>query len=243
VEKGPGVGKAADGDRCGAANPEPKAAQTHSTGTAGPHVTRYPTWLLLRVWGFGGGRRMGAHRGAQICRTTRVFPCIALLPWGGRDGDPCTPLLPPPRDRSPEGREVGSSLRQSPSEQIRSQVTQPAVPREGTPCWPAWVKPASLRPLLFQQARTPQALAAVSRTPGQSKSSALWAAPLLPPPSPGLPQPCLSHSSSALGTYFAARREAVQRLLAAPPSLAFICPSSLQQRLLLKKTIIKKKNN
>ena len=186
---------------------------------------------------------MGAHRGAQICRTTRVFPCIALLPWGGRDGDPCTPLLPPPRDRSPEGREVGSSLRQSPSEQIRSQVTQPAVPREGTPCWPAWVKPASLRPLLFQQARTPQALAAVSRTPGQSKSSALWAAPLLPPPSPGLPQPCLSHSSSALGTYFAARREAVQRLLAAPPSLAFICPSSLQQRLLLKKTIIKKKKS
>jgi len=61
--------------------------------------------------------------------------------------------------------------------------------------------------------------------------------PFPPPPcTPGCPSALLPSplcSISALGTYFTARREAVHRLLAALRSLAFICPSSLQQFLLL----------
>lgn len=85
MEKGPGVGKAADGDCCGAANPAPKAAQTHSTGTAGPHVTRYPTWLLLRVWGFGGGEEDGStQRGSDLQDYPRLsLHCAAAV---GREG-------------------------------------------------------------------------------------------------------------------------------------------------------------
>ncbi|XP_042735189.1 uncharacterized protein LOC122184349 [Lagopus leucura] len=51
VEKGPSVGKAADGDRCGAANPASKAAQTYSTGTAGPHITSLRVSPVLEASG------------------------------------------------------------------------------------------------------------------------------------------------------------------------------------------------
>lgn len=88
MEKGPGVGKAADGDRCGAANPEPKAAQTHSTGTAGPHVTRYPTWLLLRVWGFGGGGGWEHTEGLRSAGLPASFLALRCCRGEGGTGTP-----------------------------------------------------------------------------------------------------------------------------------------------------------
>lgn len=109
MEEGPSVGKAADGDRCGAANPVSKATRTYSTGTAGPHITRYPTWLLLWVWGSGWGEEGSTQRGSDMQDPPRPsLNCTAAM---GREGrGPCTPLLPPPRDRNPEGREGGNEI-------------------------------------------------------------------------------------------------------------------------------------
>lgn len=182
MEKGPSVGKAADGDRCGAANPVSKAAQTYSTGTAGPHITRYPMWLLL-VWGSGWGGGWERTEGLRCAGPPTSFLALHCCNGEGGRGTPA-PLYSHHHvtETQKAGRWGLRSFRQNPSEQIRSQVTRAAVPREGTQCWPAWVKLTSFCSLLFQQAGTPQALDAMNRTPGQSKPSAPWAA--LAPASP-----------------------------------------------------------